>query len=75
MMIGYQRIYKRFFLDIYGGLGVRFKNVIHSGRKFPGDAWSFGNYFEIINIDYIKNHEGKYAALSVPLNIGIGWTF
>ena len=41
MMIGYQRIFKRFSFDVFGGLGLRYKNVVHTGRKFPDDPWSF----------------------------------
>jgi hypothetical protein len=75
MMIGYQRIFKRFSINVFGGLGVRFKNVVHTGRKFPDDNLSFFRNFFGINYSYLKNQEGKYSALSVPLNIRIGWTF
>jgi hypothetical protein len=74
MMIGYQRIFKRLSVDVYGGLGVRFKNVVHTGRKFPDDPRSFFRN-EFFNFSQLKNQQGKYNALSVPLNIRIGWTF
>jgi len=75
MIIGYQRIFKRFSLDVYGGLGVRFKNVVYTGKKFPGDNWNYFRNGFGINYSYLKNRQGKYNALSVPLNIRIGWTF
>ena len=74
MMIGYQRIYKRFSLDIYGGLGLRFKNVIYTDRKFPGDNWKF-ELLHFIDASYLKNCEGKYSTITVPINIRLGWTF
>jgi hypothetical protein len=73
LMLGYQRIFKRFSVDVYGGLGVRFKNVVYTGRKFPGDNLDFLR--NLFNFSYLKNQEGKYSALSVPLNIRFGWTF
>jgi hypothetical protein len=74
MMIGYQRIYKRFSLDIYGGLGVRFKNVIYAGRKFPDDPVHF-SFLRLFDASYLKNQQGKYSAITVPINIRLGWTF
>lgn len=73
LMMGYQRIYKRFSVDVYAGLGVRFKNVVYTDRKFPGDSPSF--FRNLFNFLYPKNQQGKYSALSVPLNIRLGWTF
>lgn len=76
LMIGYQRIFKRFSVDIYSGLGLRFKNVQHIGRKYPGDYFSSRTYGDFgVNYFYLTNRPGKYAVLAVPLNIRPGWTF
>ncbi len=75
LLIGYQRIYKRLSFDVYGGLGLRFKNVQHLGRKYPGDYFAPGENFEFVDAAYLNNRPGKYAVLNVPLNFRIGWTF
>jgi hypothetical protein len=72
LKLGYQYIYKRLAVDLYGGLGYRYKDVRHSGRLKPEDEMVMPHS---PNIYYISNNQGRYPALSVPFHIRIGWRF
>lgn len=70
--LGYQYIINRFSVDIYAGLGARYKDVLHTDRLKPEDEMEMPRH---PNVYYITNKDGQYWMLSIPLNIRIGWTF
>ncbi|MEO6684172.1 MAG: hypothetical protein ABIN48_15215 [Ginsengibacter sp.] len=69
---GYQKIFNRFSIDIYAGLGLRYKDVKHFDRIKPEDEMELPRH---PNMYYMTNREGKYWTISIPLNIKIGWAF
>lgn len=69
---GYQQIVKRLSFDIYGGLGLKYKDVVHFDRMNPDDAMEMPRH---PNVFYITNRNGRSWTVSIPLNIRIGWTF
>lgn len=72
LKLGYQYIYKRFAIDVFAGLGVRYKNTTHFDRINPMDEMERPRH---INFNYISNREGNYWYISSVLNARIGWTF
>jgi hypothetical protein len=72
LKLGYQYVIKRFSIDFYVGLGVRYKNVIDLDRINPNDEMERAID---LNINNITNRTGKYWTVSIPLNIRIGWIF
>lgn len=70
--IGYQFHIKRFTLDVYGGLGLRYKDVTHNDRIKPEDEMEMPRH---PNFYYYKNQEGKYWTIIFPLNVSIGYSF
>jgi hypothetical protein len=70
--VGYQFIIDHLCIDIYAGLGPRYKNVEHFDRIKPEDVLEVPRH---PNIYYITNYPGKYWTLSIPLNVRIGWIF
>jgi hypothetical protein len=72
LKIGYQHIRKRFSIDFFAGVGVRYKDVVHSDRLKPDDDMEMPME---PNVYYITNQEGQYWTISIPLNIRLGWTF
>ena len=69
---GYQFIKNRFSIDIYAGLGAKYKDVLHKDRLKPEDEMEIPRH---PNVYYSSNKEGKYWTISLPLNIRIGWIF
>jgi len=69
-VLGTQFVWKRFVLDIYGGLGLRHRAVTHSDRRLPGDVMAHPRHPGFV---FPANKEGSYWTVSVPLNIRIGW--
>jgi len=72
LKIGYQHIIKRFSIDVFAGLGVRYKDVVRYDRLKPDDEMETPRH---PNVYYITNKEGQYWTISIPLNIRIGLTF
>lgn len=70
--VGFQEIAGRFVFDFYGGIGARYKSVIHLDRINADDQMSMPRE---PNISYINNREGKYWIPVFLLNIRIGWLF
>ncbi len=69
LKFGYQWIVQRVSFDLYGGLGLRYKNVKYlDGTNSNGNNQGTGLFGQL-------NREGKYWTSSVPLNIRIGYTF
>lgn len=69
---GYQVIVKRMAIDLYAGLGLRYKDVAHFDRLDPQDPMALPRH---PNIYYLANRNGKYWTVSIPLNMRIGWRF
>lgn len=72
LKFGYQMIVKRLSLDFYGGLGLKYKDVVHFDRTNPADEMEMPRH---PNIYYITNLNGRSWTVSIPLNFRIGWTF
>jgi hypothetical protein len=70
--LGYQIVRQRFSIDLYAGLGIRYKDVVHFDRIKPEDKMEIPRH---PNFFYITNKNGQYWTISIPLNIRIGWTF
>lgn len=69
---GYQFVFKSITLDVNGGIGLRYKDVIHSGKEDPDSIMD--NHFEP-NFDDFINAEGHYWIINIPLNVKIGYAF
>lgn len=69
---GYQFILKRLSIDFSAGIGLRYKDVVHTDRINPNDVLvsRYGLNFRNISIQ-----NGKYWTAVFPLSIKIGWTF
>lgn len=66
---GYQFLTEHFSFDLYGGLGVRFREVRHFNK--PGGE----RYYENPLAWNLKNTEGKGMTIHIPLNFRIGYRF
>lgn len=72
LKMGYQYLLGNLVLDVFFGLGVRYRDVAHYNRS---------NYKDIMlgprhpNIHHYKNLPGKSIGLSLPLNLRIGYRF
>jgi hypothetical protein len=64
--LGYQYFFKRFTLDSYFGIGIRYKDVQYLHGHNP---------FRIAGIIPIGEGSGKSWLPVFPLNVRIGWTF
>lgn len=65
---GIQQTFGRFILDIYTGVGVKYKKLEHSGRLYPKDQlYSSGNNFAL--------REMNGVTVSVPLNLSLAYCF
>jgi hypothetical protein len=69
---GYQFILKRLSIDFSAGIGLRYKDVVHTDRINPNDVM-ISRFF--LNFGNISNQNGKYWTAIFPLNVRIGWTF
>lgn len=72
LKIGYQYVVKRLTVDIYCGLGIRYRDVVHFDRINPEDEMEIPGSF---NIYYNSIVSGKYWEFCIPLNMRLGWTF
>ncbi len=72
LKLGYQHIYKRFIVDLYSGIGLKYKDVVHIDRLNPKHKmYSGGQSF----ISYPYNLNGKYFSPVITLNLRLGWLF
>ena len=69
---GWQMLLNHFAVDVYAGIGVRYKDVVHHGKENPDSIMD--NYFEP-NYDDITHQEGHIWTISIPLNVKIGYIF
>ena len=71
--IGYQQIIKRFVVDCYAGIGLKYRSVRELDRINPNDQTDWKN--EGLSVEEIAYTPGKLWTISIPLNIRVGWTF
>lgn len=64
--------YKHISVDMYIGLGIRYRHVAHSGRRVPEDAMERPKHPNVI---YANDKEGFYWTVSAPIGIKLGWVF
>lgn len=69
---GYQKIIKRFVIDFYAGLGLKYRNVKHFDRINPNDEMESTPH---PNVYLISNREANEWTISIPLNVSVGWRF
>ena len=69
---GYQIVVHRISLDFYFGLGARYKSVRHRDRRIPSDDMESPRH---PNLPYMKNREGNYWTVAMPINFKIGYNF
>jgi hypothetical protein len=70
--LGRQLVIWHLVADISIGIGVRFRTVIHEGKIYPGDKLIAPRH---PNVHYEANREKRDAALNIPMNIRLGFTF
>lgn len=64
--------YKRISVDMYLGLGIRYRHVAHYNRNVPTDKMEQPKHQNII---YANDREGFYWTVSAPIGIKIGFAF
>jgi hypothetical protein len=64
---GYQHIIDHFTIDCFVGLGLQYKNVVHSNKE----AWNHATLTGFYNNDI----KGVAWMFNVPLNVRLGWAF
>jgi hypothetical protein len=69
---GYQYIKKKFSIDVYFGIGIRYRDVRHFNKLDPNAKDIPMRHF---NVNYITNADGKDWVFCIPVNIRIGRTF
>jgi len=69
---GCRYTFKRLSVDMYLGLGIRYRHVAHYNRKIPADEMEQPKHPNII---YVNDKEGFYWTVSAPIGIKLGWAF
>lgn len=69
---GQQLYYRHFVFDIAIGLGLKYRDVSHTGRRFPTDEMIMPRH---PNAYYMAEKEGAYFTLSVPYTFKLGYRF
>jgi hypothetical protein len=69
---GQQFYYRHFVFDIAVGLGLKYRDVTHTGRRFSTDKMIMPTD---LNAYYLAEKEGAYLTLSVPYTFKIGYRF
>lgn len=69
---GVQYKFNHFVFDLGAGLGLKYKDVLHSDRLNPNDQLERSRH---PNLVYMTLAEGKYYTVSIPFNIKIGYAF
>lgn len=72
LKFGYQFIEKRMSFDLFAGIGVRYRDVVHTDRTDP-DHVMRPPYHPIV--PYLKSLPGQYWAVSIPMGFRLGWAF
>lgn len=69
---GYQTIIKRFVIDFYTGLGLKYRDVQHFDRINPNDEMEDTTHS---SFNFINNREINEWSISLPLAVKVGWVF
>ena len=72
LKVGIRYLIGHFVIELYSGLGIKYKEVIHSDRRRPQDPLEVPIH---PNIYHIANMEGTHWGLNIPLNMKIGIRF
>jgi len=72
LKFGFQKLFNRFTVDVYAGIGARYKDVIHHDRIDPKDPATNTRH---PNFYYYRDEEGKNWRISIPLNVRLGYRF
>ena len=71
---GYQqKIINRFFIDLSVGLGLKNRDIKHTGRSRPQDAFH-RPWFDIFN-EYAEVKEGNTWRMTLPFSLKLGYSF
>lgn len=70
--LGVQQTYKRLSIDMYSGLGARYREVKHFDKTNPDSVMQSTRH---LNFFYIFNKDGSYWTVNIPINIKIGVHF
>src|SRR5690606_14705858 len=70
--IGYQYVYKRFVLDSFVGLGVKYRDVEYNKPIRENFKLSYPRH---PNIPFSESKPGKYYVASFIMNIKLGYSF
>lgn len=69
---GYYTSFKRIVIDFYGGIGLQYRNAVHSGRMHPQDRIAPVRHF---NFPSTVNREGISWNVNFPLSFRVGYLF
>lgn len=72
LKFGFQKEYDKIFVDFCVGVGRRNRNIKHTQRDNPMDELLIYHHFDF---NYNRIVEGGHAAVSIPLNLRLGWRF
>ena len=68
LKMGYQRILNHFSMELYAGLGIRYRSVTHTYEDPAMEKEKVPHFGDV-------DHKGKYFTISIPLNVRIGLAF
>lgn len=69
---GYHFAVKRIIVDIFAGLGIQYRNAVHSNRLSPADDFRKSPH---LYLPAIYNREGVSWNINIPLSFRIGYLF
>jgi hypothetical protein len=72
LKLGHQESIKRLVIDLYMGLGLRNREVLHTNKVNTNDILVRPRH---PNIYYAFTQEGHYWTLSIPFSLRVGWAF
>ena len=70
--LGFVPDFHNFYIEYYFGLGVKHKDIYHTGRMNPNDKIQISRH---PNPNLIAFDEGNYWTINIPFNIKIGFRF
>jgi len=69
LKFGKQILRNRFIIDWCVGVGLKYRDVVHSNRTHPMNAPKDPNLF------YSAKTEGKNLTFNLPINLKLGYMF
>ena len=66
---GFEASSRKIVIDVFGGIGIRVKNVEHLDRDRPEDEF---HTIDLRGVN-VRDHEGYYATLNLSLGFKIGY--